>query len=100
MTGKGKFERSTNQDTIVYSIPFAILMEIEIKKVFAGPDHLIALGDYGRCYSLGTGSYGRLGLGDNRDRLKVCRITTLEPYFIIDVACGADFTVFLANNKP
>lgn len=73
-------------------------MEIEIKKVFAGPDHIVALGDYGRCYSLGTGLYGWLGLGDKKNRLKICRVTALEPYYVIDVACGIDFTVFLVNS--
>ena len=72
MTGKGKFEKTTSEDVELYSTPFRVLLELEIKKVFCGPDHMIALEHHGRCYALGSGKGGRLGLGDKKDRIKVC----------------------------
>ena len=56
----------------LYATPFWVLLELEIKKVFCGSNHIIALEHYGRVYSLGGGDQGCLGLGDNKNRIKVC----------------------------
>ena len=60
MCGKGKFEKNTVDDIELYSTPFKILLELEIKKVFCGPNHIIALEHKGRCYALGAGDQGAI----------------------------------------
>ena len=72
MAGKGNYEKTTNDDVEIYSTPYKVLLELEIKKVYCGPNHVIALEHHGRCYSIGLGEQGRLGLGDNKNRIKVC----------------------------
>lgn len=72
MAGKGSFEKNSPDDIELYSTPFKVLLELEIKKVFCGPNHVIALEHHGRCYALGAGEQGCLGLGDNKNRIKVC----------------------------
>jgi alpha-tubulin suppressor-like RCC1 family protein len=56
---------------------------------------MVSLDTYGRVYSLGEGGEGGLGLGDVKDRLKVCEISDLEERKVIDVTCGYRFTAFL-----
>jgi len=95
MAGKGTFEKATEDDFETFSRPYPVLLELEIWKVFCGSNHVICLDFYGKCYSLGGGNYGCLGLGDDKNRLKFCAIEALNDYKVIDVSCGFHFTVFL-----
>lgn len=49
----------------------------------------------GRAYSFGWGASGRLGHGDDKQRLFPCLIQSLDREFIVDVACGWRHTLLL-----
>lgn len=58
MTGKGDFERATNEDAQVYTIPYPVLLELEIKKVSCGTTHFMSVDQLGRVFALGDGEGG------------------------------------------
>lgn len=99
MSGKGVFEKTTEDDVETFSTPYPVLLELEIWRVFCGANHVICLDFYGKCYALGNGNDGCLGLGDNKNWLKFCSVDTLEKHKVIDVSCGSNFTVFLIENN-
>lgn len=67
MAGKGVFEKPTEDDVETFSAPYPVLLELEIRKVFCGANHMICLDFYGKCFALGNGNDGCLGLGDNKN---------------------------------
>lgn len=99
MAGKGTFEKPTEDDVEIFSTPYPVLLELEIRKVYCGAKHVICLDHEGKCYSLGEGDYGCLGVGDNKNRLKFCAVEALEDYRVIDVSCGFNFTSFLVQSN-
>ena len=81
MVGKPAYEYAFDEDNEeLYSLPYPVLLELEIRKVFCGMNHIISLDSQGKVYALGEGGSGCLGLGDDKDRVKVCAITALENY--------------------
>jgi alpha-tubulin suppressor-like RCC1 family protein len=95
MAGKGIFEKQTENDIETFSSPFPVLLELEIWQVFCGANHIFCLDFYGKCFSLGVGNDGCLGLGDNKNWLKFCPVTSLHNHKVIDISIGLNFTVFL-----
>ena len=99
MTDKGDFEHTTMDDPELYELPYPVLLELEIRKIFCSPLHFVALDVKGKSYVMGDGEFGSLGLGDTKNRLKVCMVEDLEDYNVVDVSLGVNFTVWICEKR-
>ena len=68
-------------------------------QVAAGSQHVVMLDVTGRVFTCGTGAYGRLGLGDTRDRETPECVKSLLHIPIQEVAAGHEHTVALSTTK-
>jgi alpha-tubulin suppressor-like RCC1 family protein len=70
-----------------------------IKEISAGAHHTMFLTEKGEVYACGLGWYGRLGTGDNENRLSPVKITTfhdgIDP--IKEISAGGVHTLFLTG---
>lgn len=73
------------------------LAGIKIVQVSAGSQHVVFLDETGRVFSCGVGAYGRLGLGDTRDREVPECVTSMLHIPIQEVAAGHEHTVALSS---
>lgn len=51
-----------------------------------------------KLYACGEGKEGALGLGDARDRLKVCPVISMNINEVHDVSCGDRFSVIIVDD--
>lgn len=60
--------------------------------------HVFFIADTGIIYASGANEKGQLGLGDEEHRNTVTEVKSLTNKRIIDICCGAEHSLFLANN--
>ncbi|CAK9050693.1 E3 ubiquitin-protein ligase HERC2 (HECT domain and RCC1-like domain-containing protein 2) (HECT-type E3 ubiquitin transferase HERC2) [Durusdinium trenchii] len=72
----------------------------KVKQVAAGEEVLLILTENGAVYSCGNDDYGKLGLGNLRERLQTTprQITSLKGERIAQVVCGDFFCAALSEN--
>lgn len=75
---------------------FRSLENKNIASVTCGEKHGIACSKSGAVYTFGWGVDGRLGLGDEADRMEFTRIDTLESARIVSVSLGSGHSVVLS----
>eukprot|EP00164_Ancoracysta_twista_P021993 GFYU01040257.1.p1 GENE.GFYU01040257.1~~GFYU01040257.1.p1 ORF type:complete len:221 (-),score=24.16 GFYU01040257.1:728-1321(-) len=66
--------------------------------VGCGASHTAVVLEGGAAYSWGANSKGQLGINSNSDRLAPQAVEALNGIAIAKVACGVDFTVFVAQD--
>eukprot|EP01100_Stratorugosa_tubuloviscum_P012041 TRINITY_DN553_c0_g1_i1.p1 TRINITY_DN553_c0_g1~~TRINITY_DN553_c0_g1_i1.p1 ORF type:complete len:846 (-),score=248.58 TRINITY_DN553_c0_g1_i1:124-2661(-) len=69
-----------------------------IVQVGAGREHTVFLTDLGQLYSCGSNTFGQLGLGHTSNQDKPEWVSSLSSYRIIQVACGAFFSLVLTES--
>ena len=62
-----------------------------------GRDHMMAIDQMKNLYGWGDGQLGCLGLGDGRKKTIPVAIRFFEGKTVIDVGCGDNFTVVIAE---
>jgi alpha-tubulin suppressor-like RCC1 family protein len=70
-----------------FPVPLLLKSLEPIRQISCGADHTLAAGAAG-VWAWGNGSGGKLGLGDNGDRLEPCLIPALRAKSVIQVAAG------------
>ena len=86
----GQSQSIVDQFSIVSGLP------LEIVKIVAGTDHVLALTSSGSVYAWGDNFFGQLGLGDFQGRSTPTQIMNLNN--VLDVSAGDSFSSFLVNN--
>lgn len=73
---------------------------LQISDVAVGKQHMVCSTVDGEVYSMGTNTYGKLGLGDVQTRLLPSRVSfpSRQPERLLSFACGDDHTVVLQLN--
>ena len=69
----------------------------QFQSVSWGIDHCLLLDKKHRVFSMGFNKHGRLGHGDENDRLKPQMIASLKDKGVIDVQCGAYHSAAVTN---
>lgn len=95
--GKGEHEKPKFNDFQEYSSPFVILEEKRVEHLAFGRSHVMALERGGQVHCWGDGKYGCLGVGDDKRRATPVLLSYFEGHRVIDVSCGDQFTVIIAE---
>ena len=66
--------------------------------VACGTTNTMAITQSGVMYSMGGGLYGKLGLGDQKNRTRPTKVVALSHENISDVACGSFHTMILTQS--
>ncbi|KAL6044707.1 G patch domain-containing protein 8 isoform X3 [Balamuthia mandrillaris] len=78
-------------------VPRCVLLS-KVTFVACGNMHTAFLTDLGDVYTCGSGSYGRLGLGDTRDRNVPSCIEMLKGQRVRHIACGNKHTIAVTDS--
>lgn len=54
--------------------------------------------DSGEVYATGDNKFGQLGLSALGEHINLTKVSSLSEHTIVDVSCGADFTLVLNGN--
>ena len=87
--------RGANHSMI--SVESLIRSPLRIAKLSTGHVHFAAVSTEGVMLTFGIGANGRLGHGGIADCLNPTPVAALAGVYIMDVACGADFTLALSD---
>lgn len=73
---------------------------ISITQVSAGKNHMACSSKDGELYTVGTGTFGKLGVGDTERKLLPSRVSfpSKHPEELIDFACGDEHTLVLRKS--
>eukprot|EP01138_Halocafeteria_seosinensis_P009428 gb/GECG01009635.1/.p1 GENE.gb/GECG01009635.1/~~gb/GECG01009635.1/.p1 ORF type:complete len:1214 (+),score=132.34 gb/GECG01009635.1/:1-3642(+) len=86
-----------SSEDVVLPSKLTSLYDWNISDVSLGEEHVLALSDSGKLFSWGKGLYGRLGLGDEQNRLSPVRIREPQELNKVRIAAiSAGFTHSLA----
>jgi alpha-tubulin suppressor-like RCC1 family protein len=100
--GKGTFGKLGHNNYNSYKEPKCIEYfkqhQIKCKKIVCGYAHTFLITDKNELFTWGAGDNGRLGLGDNRDRLSPCIVETLKGKNIKKVCAGSIHSCVLTYN--
>ena len=77
--------------------PMKICQNIKIDYVHTGLDHCMLVARDGRLWGFGDNAKGNLGTGDVSTRQQMTFINFFYNKRVIDVACGDQFTVVIAE---
>jgi len=92
--GLGRLSETVSTPTKVQGF----LSNEKVRKVACGQDHTIVLTDLNNCYAFGESSVGRLGIGKVDEPIHVpTLIEDLQGVLPLDVACGVEHTVLVAE---
>ncbi|CAO3616933.1 unnamed protein product [Cunninghamella blakesleeana] len=88
------------------SIPYPVNLKSKVdilqdKKIIAaatGRNHTLLVTDTGKVYGAGDNKLGQLGIDNLVDKVTFTEITSLSKEKIVDVACGAEFSLVI-NDK-
>ena len=99
MWGKGEYQNLKFNDLKQFSRPREMNISQKIDAAFVGYDHCLLKTTEGKLWGVGTNQNGCLGTSDGKKR-----ITPVPLHFynqqslrIIDIACGQNFTVVIAE---
>lgn len=95
--GKGEHEKSKESDYIEFSSPKLLMEQKGIVHLAFGVSHVMALDKYTTLYALGDGQKGCLGFIDGKKRYTPQLVQFFYNKRILDVACGNNFTVVIAE---
>lgn len=99
--GIGETEREGAEEAqrFYFSVPLHLESLETVFQISCGADHTIAHGASG-VWAWGNGSGGKLGMGDNGDRLDPCLVPRLRGKHVIEVSAGTWHSMALISYPP
>ena len=99
--GIGSWERIgvPEREKAFYPIPTPLLTLEAIRLLSCGADHTLAYGMSG-VWSWGSGSGGKLGLGDEKDRLSPCLVPRLKGKSVTCIVASVWYSMAIACHPP
>ncbi|KAI8086120.1 regulator of chromosome condensation 1/beta-lactamase-inhibitor protein II [Halteromyces radiatus] len=74
-----------------------VLKNKKIVRIATGRNHSLLVTDIGEVYAAGDNKLGQLGISTLNDQTNFAKVTSLANHKIIDVACGAEFSLVLTD---
>jgi alpha-tubulin suppressor-like RCC1 family protein len=74
------------------------LCSVDIVNVSCGAEHGVAVGEGGKVFTWGCGTFGRLGHGSENDQLTASPIVIPDRAFVWTARCGIDSTILLTDS--
>ncbi|BBM99881.1 hypothetical protein MPTK1_1g24610 [Marchantia polymorpha subsp. ruderalis] len=75
------------------------LYEVFVEEISCGSHHVAVMTHKTEVYTWGKGAHGRLGHGDERDRLVPTLVEALKDKQVKNIACGSSFTAAICLHK-
>lgn len=99
--GNGDTERlgASEREKAYFPVPTQLKTLEPISMISCGADHTMAIGPSG-LWAWGNGAGGKLGMGDNADRLEPCLVPRMKGKAVLQVAAGAWHSLAIVVYPP
>ena len=95
----GRLGRDFNKDNQSIPLPIQLPIKQTVELIACGAEHTL-LTTQSSALSFGCGDGGRLGLGDTKDRVKPCEITSLRGSHILSLSAGTWHSAAVIHLTP